>query len=489
MDKHEKRWAGSIEKIDDNRWRLPRDPGIGMQTDGILYADEELLRDLRDDSALWQLANVACLPGIVGPALAMPDCHYGYGFPIGGVAALDAEHGVISPGGVGYDINCGVRLIRSNLTRAELQPHIDKLASALFRDVPSGVGESGLVTVSDAELDEVLAKGSGWAVKRGYGTEADLEATEERGCMPGADPSTLSDRARKRGRPQLGTLGSGNHFLEVQVVDEIYRPDVAAAMGIDEVGQITIMVHCGSRGLGYQVCEDSLDVMQAAMQRYGFHLPDRELACAPVRSPEGQRYLGGMAAAANYAWANRQMIMHWIREAFERVLKMGTDALDLNLVYDVAHNVAKFEDHIVDGQTRKLCVHRKGATRAFGPGRPELPERYRVIGQPVVVPGDMGTASYLLVGTEAAMEQTWGSTCHGAGRQLSRHAALKLQSPADVIRKLNDQGIEVRSAGKRTLAEEASEAYKDIDRVVQVCHEAGISRKVARLRPVAVMKG
>ena len=307
--------------------------------------------------------------------------------------------------------------------------------------------------------------------------------------MPGADPSTLSDRARKRDRPQLGTLGSGNHFLEVQVVDEIYRPDVAAAMGIDEVGQITIMVHCGSRGLGYQVCEDSLDVMQVAMQHYGFHLPDRELACAPVRSPEGQRYLGGMAAAANYAWANRQMIMHWIREAFERVLKMGTDALDLNLVYDVAHNVAKFEDHIVDGQTRKLCVHRKGATRAFGPGRPELPERYRAIGQPVVVPGDMGTASYLLVGTEAAMEQTWGSTCHGAGRQLSRHAALKLQSPADVIRKLNDQGIEVRSAGKRTLAEEASEAYKDIDRVVQVCHEAGISRKVARLRPVAVMKG
>jgi tRNA-splicing ligase RtcB (3'-phosphate/5'-hydroxy nucleic acid ligase) len=485
----EKKWTGEIEKLDDYRWRLPRDESRGMRTDGIVYADETLLKDLREDAALWQVANVACLPGIVGSSFAMPDCHYGYGFPIGGVAAMDAATGVVSPGGVGYDINCGVRLISSNLMRDEVLPDIQALTNQLFRDVPSGVGESGRVQLSDAQLDEVMVKGSGWAVKQGYGTQDDLDATEENGCLAGADPSVIGDRARKRGKPQLGTLGSGNHFLEVQVVDEIYRPDVAEALGIREADQVTIMVHCGSRGFGHQVCEDSLDRMQVAARTYGFSLPDPELACAPLESPEGQRYFGGMAAAANYAWANRQMIMHWVREGFERVLKRGTADLGLKLVYDVAHNVAKLEEHVVDGERRRLCVHRKGATRAFGPGRPELAGVFREIGQPVIVPGDMGTASYLLVGTQGALEQTWGSTCHGAGRQLSRHAAMKLQSGADVARKLQAQGITVRSAGKSTLAEEAPEAYKDIDRVVRVCHGAGISSLVARLRPIAVMKG
>ena len=485
----DKKWTGEIEKLDDYRWRLPQDESRGMRTDGIVYADETLMRDLRDDAAMWQLANVACLPGIVGSSFAMPDCHYGYGFPIGGVAAEDAETGVVSPGGVGYDINCGVRLIASNLTREEILPHIEPLTNQIFRDVPSGVGESGRVTLSDAELDEVMVTGSEWAVKRGYGTQADLDATEESGCLAGADPSAISDRARKRGKPQLGTLGSGNHFLEIQAVDEIYQPGVAAAMGVRETDQVTIMVHCGSRGFGHQVCEDSLDRMQSAARTYGFTLPDPELACAPLASPEGQRYFGGMAAAANYAWANRQMIMHWVREGFERILKRGTADLGLKLVYDVAHNVAKLEEHLVNGERRRLCVHRKGATRSFGPGRPELAGVFRKIGQPVIVPGDMGTASYLLVGTQGALDQTWGSTCHGAGRQLSRHAAMKLQSGADVARKLQAQGIFVRSAGRSTLAEEAPEAYKDIDRVVRVCHGAGISSLVARLRPIAVMKG
>ncbi len=482
-------YQGEIERLDECRWRLPRDASRGMRTDGIVYAGEELFRDLREDASLCQVANVACLPGIVGPSLAMPDCHYGYGFPIGGVAALDAQEGVISPGGVGYDINCGVRLIRTNLLWGESQPLIKDLIHQLSRDVPSGVGESGGVPLSNEELDEVLVQGAAWAVKRGYGRPEDLEATEERGQMAGADPGALSDRARKRGRPQLATLGSGNHFLEIQIVDEIFEEQAAAQMGLEEPGQITVMVHCGSRGLGHQVCDDAIEVMQRAMPGYGLELPDRQLACVPVGSPEGQRYFAGMAAAANYAWANRQVIMHTVREAFERILRQGTSRLGMDLVWDVAHNIAKFEEHEVGGVSRRLCVHRKGATRAFGPGRPELPERYRRLGQPVIIPGDMGTASYVLLGTEGAMRQTWGSTCHGAGRQLSRHAALKLQQGFEVLHKLEAQGIVVRTANKKTLAEEAPEAYKDVDLVVDTCVRAGISRRVARLRPVAVLKG
>ncbi len=483
------KYEGAIEKLSDYQWRLPRDTTRGMLTDGIVYADEVLFRDLRDDAALWQVANVACMLGIVGASMAMPDCHYGYGFPIGGVAAFDVEEGVISPGGVGYDINCGVRLLRTNLTEEDVRPRIKQLADQIFRDVPAGVGGKGDIDLSDKQLDEVLVKGAGWAVGQGYGTQDDLDATEAGGCLPGADPLGLSDRARKRGRPQLATLGSGNHFLELQVVDEISSPGAAEVMGLTEPGQVTVMIHCGSRGFGHQVCDDAIEVMQHAVAKYGISLPDRQLACAPIRSVEGEQYYAHMACAANYAWANRQAITHNVCGAFERVFGQGRHKLGLVMVWDVAHNIAKFERHEVAGAVQELCVHRKGATRAFGPGDPELPARYREIGQPVIVPGDMGTASWVLVGTEQAMSLTWGSTCHGAGRQLSRSAARKRKHGKEVIRDLEQQGIHIRAAGTKTVAEEMPEAYKDVDRVVEVCHGAGISRKVARLRPLAVIKG
>jgi tRNA-splicing ligase RtcB len=483
------RYEGPLEKIDDYRWRIPKGTVKGMSVEGILFADEVLIKDLRTDPALVQLANVACMPGIVGPSMAMPDCHYGYGFPIGGVAAFDVTSGVISPGGVGYDINCGVRLMRTNMMRQEVEPQIEKIADALFAAVPSGVGSEGRIRVSRSELEEVMVKGARWAVARGYGKHDDLSATEESGCLEAADPSALGERAVKRGLPQLGTLGSGNHFLEIQYVEEITNPAVAQAMGIHEPGQITIMIHCGSRGFGHQICDDYLDVMRQAVRKYGISLPDPQLACAPIKSPEGQNYFAAMACAANYAWANRQCIMHWVRETLERAMGKGSEALGAELVYDVAHNIAKFEDHEVGGQTRRLCVHRKGATRAFAPGRMDLPPQYRAVGQPVIVPGDMGSASWLLVGTAEAMSQTWGSTCHGAGRALSRSQALKRKRGHEVAEELRRQGIYVRSEGMKTLAEEMPEAYKDVDRVVEVCHRAGISRKVARLRPLAVIKG
>ncbi|MCD6350600.1 MAG: RtcB family protein [Armatimonadetes bacterium] len=482
-------YQGPLEKIDDVRWRIPQGAQRGMLADGILYADEKLLEALRHDAALTQLANVACLPGLVGPAMAMPDCHYGYGFPIGGVAAFDTREGIISPGGVGYDINCGVRLLRTDITREEVEPVIEDLADALFGAVPSGVGSKGRIRLKQSELEEVMAKGARWVVARGFGKPEDLQATEEGGCMAGADPSAVSERAIKRGLPQLGTLGSGNHFLEVQYVDQISQPDVAEAMGIYEPGQVTLMIHCGSRGLGHQICDDYLDVMRRAVRKYDIALPDPQLACAPVQSDEGQRYFAAMACAANYAWANRQYIMQWVREVLERVFRRGSEALGIELVWDVAHNIAKFEEHDTQQGRRRLCVHRKGATRAFGPGRPELPERYRRVGQPVIVPGDMGSASWLLVGTEQALQETWGSTCHGAGRAMSRKKALKRKSGQQVADDLRRQGIYVRSAGMKTLAEEMPEAYKDVDRVVDVCHRAGISRKVARLKPLAVIKG
>jgi tRNA-splicing ligase RtcB len=491
------RYTGTIEKIDDYRWRLPRDAAGGMLAEGIVYADEVLLEGIKSDNALWQVANVACLPGIVGASLAMPDAHYGYGFPIGGVAAFDVETGIISPGGVGYDINCGVRMLRTDLTEAEARPHLEKLLNRLFSSVPSGVGaEKGLSKLSPAELDEVLVQGSGWMLKKGMATAEDLECTEEGGRLAGADPSCLSERARTRALPQLATLGSGNHFLEVQVVDEIYDPAAARVMGLEEPGQITVMIHCGSRGFGHQVCDDALEVMQVAARKYGIALPDRQLACAPVGSEEGRNYYAQMACAANYAWANRQGIMHRVRGVFEEIFGQSWERLGLRLVWDVAHNIAKMEEHEVPGEgglearpTRKLCVHRKGATRAFAPGHPDVPERYRAVGQPVIVPGDMGTGSYVLVGTETAMRETWGSTCHGAGRAMSRHAAMKIKSGAQVVQELAAKGILLRAADKRTVAEEMPDAYKDVDRVVAVCHEAGISRKVARLRPLAVMKG
>jgi len=483
------KFDGTLEQVDQYHWRIPRGSCECMRTDGIVLADDALMEDLRTDPALTQVQNVACLPGIVGASMAMPDCHYGYGFPIGGVAAFDVAEGVISPGGVGYDINCGVRLMRTDLEEADVRPRLDALTDQIFRDVPAGVGEKGKVRLNEAELRQVLTQGSRWAVKQGYGEPADVETTEERGCLDGADPDAVGERALKRGLPQLGTVGAGNHFLEIQRVDQIFDARAAGRMGIEAPGQVVVMIHTGSRGFGYQVCDDSLGPMQRAADKYGIELPDRQLACAPVDSQEGQRYYAAMACAANYGWANRQIIMHWIRQAIERVMGMGAVRLGLRLVYDVAHNVAKLEDHEVEGATRRLCVHRKGATRAFGPGRSEVPAVYRDLGQPVIVPGDMGTASWLLVGTDVAMRETFGSTCHGAGRVMSRTAALKARHGREVRAELEARGITVRSAGLKTLAEEAPEAYKDVDRVVTVTHEAGISCRVARMTPLAVVKG
>jgi tRNA-splicing ligase RtcB len=474
------KWSGRMEKVDDYRWRIPKSYKPGMRVDGLIYAD---------DQAPEQVANVAFLPGIVGYSLAMPDIHWGYGFAIGGVAAMRVSDGVISPGGVGFDINCGVRIMRTNLVKEEVSPRIDQLIDALFYAVPSGLGSKGKIKMSYGEIDEVLLKGSRWAVNKGYGRKEDLATTEEGGEMPGADPQRVSQRAKERGIPQLGTLGSGNHFLEVAVVDEIYEPEIARVMGIDRPGQVMLYVHCGSRGLGHQVADDYIKVMLQAMQKYGIEVPDRQLACAPVKSPEGQTYLAAMRGAANYAWANRQCITHWVREAFCRVMGIGEAAAGLELIYDVTHNIAKIEDHDVDRKRETLCVHRKGATRAFPAGHPDVPGKYAAIGQPILIPGDMGRASYILVGTEQSMKETWGSTCHGAGRIQSRAAAKKQMSGREVLHMLETKGIAVRTGSLSGLAEEAPEAYKDVGDVVRVAHGAGISRKVARTRPIAVVKG
>jgi tRNA-splicing ligase RtcB len=483
------RWSGPLEKVDEFRWRIPKSYKAGMRVPGLIYADEDMLRHILDEQALEQVANVAFLPGIVGNSLAMPDIHWGYGFAIGGVAAMRMDDGVVSPGGVGFDINCGVRILRTNLTREEVSPRIKELIDALYNNVPSGLGSKGRIRLKSKEIDEVLVKGSRWAVEHGYGRPEDLDTTEERGEMAGTDPARVSGRARERGTPQLGTLGSGNHFLEVAVVDEIYEPDIAGAMGINQVGQVMLYVHCGSRGLGHQVAGDYIKEMVRAMQKYGIEVPDRQLACVPVKSPEGQAYLSAMRCAANYAWANRQCITHWVREAFCRVLGKSEKDAGLELIYDVTHNIAKIEEHEVDGRKVKLCVHRKGATRAFPAGHPDVPEKYASVGQPILIPGDMGRASYVLVGTERAMQETFGSTCHGAGRMKSRAAAKKLLSGRDVLASLEARGIIVRAGSLSGLAEEAPEAYKDVNAVVGVAHGAGISRKVARTRPIAVVKG
>jgi tRNA-splicing ligase RtcB len=483
------RWSGRLEKVDEYRWRIPKSYKTGMRVDGLVYADEAMLGQIIEDQAPEQVANVAFLPGIVGYSLAMPDIHWGYGFAIGGVAAMRAADGVVSPGGVGFDINCGVRIMRTNLVKEEVMPKIQQLVDALFYAVPSGLGSKGKIKLSSGEIDEVLVKGSRWAVNSGYGRKEDLDTTEERGEIPGADASRVSQRAKERGIPQLGTLGSGNHFLEVAVVDEIYEPDTAGVMGLDRVGQVVVYVHCGSRGLGHQVADDYIKVMLEAMQKYGIAVPDRQLACAPVKSAEGQNYLGAMRGAANYAWANRQCITHWVREAFCRVMGIGEAAAGLELIYDVTHNIAKIEEHEVDGKREALCVHRKGATRAFPAGHPDIPKKYSAIGQPILIPGDMGRFSYILAGTEKAMKETWGSTCHGAGRRESRAAAKKQMSGREVLNMLEAKGIAVRAGSLSGLAEEAPEAYKDVGDVVRVAHGAGISKKVARTRPMAVVKG
>jgi len=476
-----------LKKITDYKWELPKSYKPGMKVPAYFYINRKLMQIL-EKGAVEQAANVATMPGVQKASLVMPDVHVGYGFPIGGVAAFDVNEGVVSPGGVGFDINCGVRLLRSNLKVDEIRPKIKELVDKLFIAVPSGVGSEGRLKVSDKELDEIFVEGAKWAVENGYGYEKDLEHCEEHGALDGARPEVVSRRARDRGKPQLGTLGSGNHFLEVQYVDKIYDEEAAKAMGLEE-GMVTVMIHCGSRGLGHQVCTDFLEVLDRAVKKYGIKLPDRQLACAPINSKEGQDYFAGMAASANYAWCNRQIITHWVRETFEKVFNMSEEDLEMKLVYDVAHNIAKFEEHKVDGKKVKVCVHRKGATRAFGPGSMDIPEDYRDIGQPVLIPGSMGTPSYVLVGTEKAMEETFGSTCHGSGRVMSR-AAAKRKLRGNVVRSnLQKRGIYVRATQGALLAEEAPEAYKRSDDVVEVVHRAGISKLVAKLLPLGVAKG
>ena len=482
-------WTGPLKKLDDYRWLIPSSYKKGMRTDGLIYATETMIEQIKSDQGLEQVANVAFLPGIVGRSMAMPDIHWGYGFPIGGVAATSVDNGVVSPGGVGFDINCGVRLLRTSLTVDEVKPKIAELVNSLFVNIPSGVGSEGKIRVSEAELAKVMKKGSKWIVEQGFGWQEDLEFTEQGGRLEGARPEVVSNKAVQRGRPQLGTLGAGNHFLEIQVVDEVFDQEIAGVFGIDGPGQITVMIHTGSRGFGYQVCDDSLGVMQQAVKKYGIEIPDRQLACAPVNSPEGQDYLAAMTCAANFAWANRQAIAHWVRESFEQVMGAGAHKLGMRQVYDVAHNIAKIEEHKVDGKLMKLCVHRKGATRAFGPGNPAVPADYRAVGQPVTIPGDMGRYSYLLVGTEQAMLETWGSTCHGAGRILSRSAAMKQPGAKTVEQMLAERGILVKAASRGTLAEEAPYAYKDVTDVVETTEGAGISKRVARMRPLGVVKG
>lgn len=482
-----------FRQISSVLWELPATGG--MRVPGHIYADSEFMAALERDQSLDQVRNVAHLPGIIRCSLAMPDIHYGYGFPIGGVAAFAVDEGVVSPGGVGYDINCGCRLLATSLEYADIAGKVPRLVDQLFRDVPSGVGSSGAIAkLPRPELERILVKGAAWAIERGYGRREDLEHTEDGGTLSGADPAAVSERAYARGQDQVGTLGSGNHFLEIQVVDEVFDQAAAEAFGLRR-NQLTIMVHCGSRGFGYQVCEDYLGVMAAASARYHIELPDRQLACAPVTSPEGRQYLAAMACAANYAWANRQMIMHLTEHALLHALRISPKELDLRLVYDVAHNIAKLETHNVAtegeavGIAVEACVHRKGATRAFGPERAEVPTNYRAVGQPVLIPGDMGTASFVCKGTDEAMRRTFGSTCHGAGRLMSRAQALKRAKGRTIAKELEEAGIFVRSRGPKTLDEEMPEAYKDVERVVAVMDQAGISPRVARLRPLGVIKG
>ncbi|MGQ9631717.1 MAG: RtcB family protein [bacterium] len=482
------KFQGKLEKIDEYRWRIPRSHKGGMRTDGVIYASEKMLPHIIEDNTPEQVANSACLPGIHGPALAMPDIHWGYGLPIGGVVATDAQDGVISPGGVGSDINCGVRLVRTDLEFKEVEGHIKEITDLLYRNIPCGVGSKGDIKLSDGEMKKMLRDGAKWAVERGYGWESDLEATEERGALP-ADPSVLSEKVLARGRGQLGTLGAGNHFLEVQVVDKIYNHKVAQAFGLWE-GQITVMIHSGSRGLGYQVCDDYMRFMRQVMEKYHISLPDRQLACAPINSPEGQEYLQAMACAANYAWANRQIMMHLVRKSFEEYFGRSAEKLRMDLLYDVCHNIAKFEEYPDEsGNKRLMCIHRKGATRSLAPGSRALSPRFMATGQPVIIPGDMGTASYVLVGAEGAMKETFGSTAHGAGRMMGRNQAIKSAEGRSIVRELEDQGIYVHAREPKSLAEEMPEAYKDVDDVVSVVHNAGLSTRVARMKPLGVVKG
>ena len=475
-----------LKRVSEYEYRI--EPHGGMRVPGLIYASEAMIDSIRSDKSPQQVANVAHLPGIVRYSMAMPDIHWGYGFPIGGVAAFDPDEGVLSPGGVGYDINCGVRLLRTELDRSDVADRLADLSLAIYHAIPAGVGSKSRRGLSRAELDRVMVRGAGWAVAEGYGRAADLEAIEEQGCMPGADSALVSERAKERGAPQLGSLGSGNHFCELAYVAEVFDAQAAAAYGLRQDG-VTVMIHSGSRGLGHQVCDESLRRMIQASSKYGIELPDRQLCAAPLTSPEARDYFGAMACAINFAFANRQMMTHFAREAFAKLFGQDDRALGLDVVYDVCHNIAKWETHVVDGQERRLCVHRKGATRAFGPGHPDVPARYRAVGQPVLVPGDMGRYSFVLAGTEAAMAQTFGSSCHGAGRRMSRAQAKRDGRNRPIFQELQAKGIYLRSASRNTAAEEMPEAYKDVADVVDVIHGAGLARKVAKLVPLAVIKG
>lgn len=482
-------WNGPLNRIDDFRYEIPQNYKKCMRTSSILYIDSKMLDTVRADNAPEQAANVACLPGIVGKALAMPDIHWGYGFPIGGVAAFDAENGIISPGGIGFDINCGVRLVRTNLAVQDIKPKIKELISVLFRNVPAGVGSEGVTSVAANQIDDILELGAEWAVKKGYGWEEDLKVTEEEGRMKVADADAVSKKAKDRGIPQVGSLGSGNHFLEVDVVEKIYDHEAAKAFGLVSEGQIAVTIHCGSRGCGHQIATDYLAVMEKSTRDRKLELPDRQLACAPLTSKEGENYFKAMACGANYAWANRQMILHWVRQSFEEVFKRSAEDMDMHCVYDVAHNIAKIEEHIVNGKKVKVCVHRKGATRAFPKGMNEVPAKYRNIGQPVIIPGDMGSGGYVLVGTDRTMKEAFGSTCHGAGRLMSREAAIRRYRANEVCAELERRGIYIKSSTRDGIIEEAPGAYKDVDHVVSIVEGAGLSKKVARLWPIGVMKG
>lgn len=476
-----------VRKLSENNWEIPIGHIPNMRVPGRLFASESLFEGI-DPGTIDQIANVATLPGIQKYSMAMPDAHLGYGFAIGGVAAFDVEEGIISPGGVGFDINCGVRLIRTNLQKEDVVPHISKLIDELFNNVPSGVGSKSRFRASDRELDDAFFHGAKWAVEAGYGVEADVEHCEANGYMEGADPSKVSTKARTRGKPQLGTLGSGNHFLEVQYVDKIYDTKVASAFGIEE-GQIMVMIHCGSRGAGHQICTDHLKELSQAVKSYGIEIPDKQLACAPAQSREAQNYFKAMLCAANYAWANRQMITHWTRESFEKIFGRDADDLGMDLLYDVAHNVAKLEKHTVDGKKKEVYVHRKGATRAFPPGHPEVPAVYRDVGQPVLIPGSMGTPSFILCGAKEAMDISFGSACHGAGRIMSRAHAKKEFRGQTIKENLEAQGITVRATHPSVIAEEAPGVYKSSSDVVSVVHDLGIALKVARVLPIGVAKG
>jgi tRNA-splicing ligase RtcB (3'-phosphate/5'-hydroxy nucleic acid ligase) len=475
-------------KISDYVYEIPQSFRSDMKVPARFFSDPELIKDIMGDRSLEQLVNTATLPGVLKYALAMPDIHQGYGFPIGGVVATELPDGVISPGGVGYDINCGVRLLATKIDREELAPHIELLTATLYNNCPSGVGKGGHVKLKRGELERLAEMGSRWALKNGYATEEDLEKTEEGGCLEGADAGVVSQRALDRGQGQVGTLGAGNHFIEVDVVSRVFDELTAGRIGLHH-GQIVVQIHCGSRGFGHQICTDYVKQFQKCIKKYGLHLPDRELVCAPLSSPEGKEYLAAMKAAANYAFANRQVLTYHIRRSFDQALAGKVKNRHVYQIYDIAHNMAKIEEHLIDGKRVKVCVHRKGATRAFGPGSPEIPDEYRDVGQPVLVPGSMGTSSWVLVGTQKSMDQTFGSCCHGAGRTLSRSQAKKNVRGTQLLEQLKTKGIHILAGSMAGLAEEAPVAYKDVDRVVEVVHGAGIATKVAQLEPLAVIKG